>query len=487
MPAGADVEVLDRAGVVITARGHPERAGQPFDPALLSALAGSKEPVEAPGPDRVPRVHALQRVLGRGGEPVIQVVAGLPTSAVIAPVNRIMVLSLVAFVLVAALTLAIAGWAGEVLLARKLRVVIGAARRLSAGDIGSRTHLEPGGGELGDLVHAFDEMAASLERQVAERSRLEEQLRQSQKMEAVGRLAGGVAHDFNNLLTAVLSSARMIENDLPAGHPARQDVAEIISAGERAAALTSQLLAFSRRQRLAPRVIALADVVRGLEQMLRRILGETVRLEVVTHARGEVLADPSQLEQVIVNLVVNARDAMPDGGRLTITVREQEAARPGARPRPVPAGGAARHPLGGRHRPGHGRGDPGPHLRALLHHQGAGEGDRPRPLDGLRDRGPERRGHPRALGAGRRHRVPGLPAAPRRAAPGPAGDDAPAGRGPSAGRRPSCWSRTTTRCGPSPGASCSWPATPSWRHRGQAPPWRSPSATPGPSTCSSPT
>ena len=242
--------------------------------------------------------------------------------------NRITVLSLVAFVLVAALTLAIAGWVGEVLVARKLRVVIGAARRLSAGDIGSRTHLEPGGGELGDLVHAFDEMAASLERQVAERSRLEEQLRQSQKMEAVGRLAGGVAHDFNNLLTAVLSSARMIENDLPAGHPARQDVAEIINAGERAAALTSQLLAFSRRQRLAPRVIALADVVRGLEKMLRRILGETVRLEVVTHARGEVLADPSQLEQVIVNLVVNARDAMPDGGRLTITVSEQEAADP---------------------------------------------------------------------------------------------------------------------------------------------------------------
>jgi signal transduction histidine kinase/CheY-like chemotaxis protein len=326
VPEGAEVEVLDRIGVVITSRGHPERAGQPYDPAHLAALAGTKAPIEFPGPDQVSRVHALQTVLDPSGEPVIQVVAGLPAAAVLGPVNRIMALSLVAFGLVAVLALVAAGWVGEVVLVRQLRVLIGAARRISAGDIGARANIEAGRGELGDLGRAFDDMASSLERQVAERGRLEEQLRQSQKLEAIGRLAGGVAHDFNNLLTAVLSNARMIEDQLPAGHAARQDVAEIITAGERAAALTSQLLAFSRRQRLAPQVIGLADVVWGLEKMLRRILGETVKLEVLTDARGEVLADPSQLEQVIVNLVVNARDAMPDGGRLTITVSEVEAA-----------------------------------------------------------------------------------------------------------------------------------------------------------------
>jgi signal transduction histidine kinase len=324
VPEGASVEVLDRLGVVITSRGHPERAGLPFDPSLLSALARAGAPVEAPGPDKVQRLHALHSVADRGGEPIIQVVVGLPAEVVLGPVNRITVLSLAAFGLVTILALLAAGWAGEVLLVRKLKVVIGAARRLSGGDIGTRTNLRAGRGEFGDLIRAFDEMAASLQRQMAERTQLEEELRHSQKMEAVGRLAGGVAHDFNNLLTAVLSGARMIESDLPADHASRQDVAEIIKAGERAAALTGQLLTFSRRQRVAPRVVALADVVQGLAKLLRRTLGETIKLEVVANARGVVLADPGQLEQVIVNLAVNARDAMPEGGRLTITVDELE-------------------------------------------------------------------------------------------------------------------------------------------------------------------
>ena len=339
LPEGADVQVLDRRGVVITARGHPERAGGLYDPVRLQALVGAGAPIDFPGADGVQRIHALHTVLDHRGEPVIQVVAGLPTAAVLGPVNRITALSLLAFGLVAALALAAAAWAGELLLVRKLKVLIGAARRLSAGEAGARTGLEAGRGELGELIRAFDEMAASLERQVAERSRLEEQLRHAQKMEAVGQLAGGVAHDFNNLLTAILSCARMIENELPDGHAARQDAAEIVKAGERAAALTRQLLAFSRRQRLAPQAIALADVVRDVEKLLKRLLGEAVALEVVTDARGGVWADPGQLEQVIVNLAVNARDAMPRGGRLTITVSELGAAdRAGVSDPGLPAG-----------------------------------------------------------------------------------------------------------------------------------------------------
>ncbi len=158
-------------------------------------------------------------------------------------------------------------------------------------------------------------------RDVGEQRRLEEQLRQAQKMEAVGQLAGGMAHDFNNHLTAIMSFAGFAEGALPEGHPARADLAELQQAAGRAAQLTRQLLAFSRRQVLQPRVIDLGEVVLGLENMLRRVLGEQVALSVqVSPGAGCVRADAGQLEQVIINLCVNARDAMPGGGRLTVAV-----------------------------------------------------------------------------------------------------------------------------------------------------------------------
>jgi len=148
---------------------------------------------------------------------------------------------------------------------------------------------------------------------------LEEQLRHSQKLEAVGQLAGGIAHDFNNLLTAINGYCDLILEDLSPHDSLRTDLLEIRRAGERAATLTRQLLAFSRKQVLEPRVINLNTIVGGMNNMLRRLLGETVELQ--THFQpdlGLVKADPGQLEQVILNLAVNARDAMPEGGKLTI-------------------------------------------------------------------------------------------------------------------------------------------------------------------------
>jgi DNA-binding response OmpR family regulator len=154
---------------------------------------------------------------------------------------------------------------------------------------------------------------------------LEDDLRHAQKMEAVGQLAGGIAHDFNNLLTVIAGETELLSERLEPADPLRRDVAAIAGATERAAALTRQLLAFSRRQLLKPRVLDLNELVASVDAMLRRVIGEDV--ELVTRRSGAAVpveADPSQLEQVVLNLAVNARDAMPDGGRLTIEVSQVE-------------------------------------------------------------------------------------------------------------------------------------------------------------------
>ncbi|MBN1610631.1 MAG: response regulator [Polyangiaceae bacterium] len=153
----------------------------------------------------------------------------------------------------------------------------------------------------------------------SEQEQLQSQLLQAQKLESIGRLAGGVAHDFNNLLSVVLSYAGFALDAVREGDPLRDDLAEIKKAGKRAAALTRQLLAFSRKQLLQPETLSLNSVITGIESMLRRLLGEDVAVEVRLDAPlGSVMADPGQLEQVIMNLAVNARDAMPQGGKLTI-------------------------------------------------------------------------------------------------------------------------------------------------------------------------
>jgi PAS domain S-box-containing protein len=154
---------------------------------------------------------------------------------------------------------------------------------------------------------------------VTERWQLQEQLQQSQKMEAVGQLAGGVAHDFNNVLTAIKSFSELVAIELPEDSPLRSDVKEITAAADRAAALTRHLLAFSRRQMLQPVVLDLNGVVDGVTKLLARLIGVEVHCETaLAPDLGHVLADPMQLEQVVINLAVNARDAMPNGGTLTL-------------------------------------------------------------------------------------------------------------------------------------------------------------------------
>jgi signal transduction histidine kinase/ActR/RegA family two-component response regulator len=156
-------------------------------------------------------------------------------------------------------------------------------------------------------------------------ARSEEQLRHAQKMEAVGRLAGGVAHDFNNVLSVILSYADMIGADLKPGEPLCADIKEIKKAGLRAADLTKQLLAFSRRQVLEARVLDLNQAVAGMERMLRRLLGADVELTTLPGSGlWNIMADAGQVEQVVMNLAVNARDAMPEGGKLTVVTANVE-------------------------------------------------------------------------------------------------------------------------------------------------------------------
>jgi PAS domain S-box-containing protein len=182
------------------------------------------------------------------------------------------------------------------------------------------SHVQPLRGSEGELIGVI---GVALD--ITDRKHLADQLRQAQKMQAVGELAGGVAHDFNNLLMVVKGHAEMLHDHLPQSSPQRSHVEQIQTAAERAASLTAQLLAFSRKQVLQPRVLDLNEVVGGMIQMVSRVIGENIELAFMPGARlGNVKADPSQIEQVVLNLVVNARDAMPQGGRLTIETASVE-------------------------------------------------------------------------------------------------------------------------------------------------------------------
>jgi nitrogen-specific signal transduction histidine kinase len=160
---------------------------------------------------------------------------------------------------------------------------------------------------------------------MTEHNRLEEQLRQAQKMEAVGRLAGGIAHDFNNLMTTIIGNAQLAMNEITKDHPLQEMLTDIRQAGESAASLTRQLLAFSRKQVLSPEVLDLNRVLTDMDRMLKRLIREDIELETVLEPElGLIKGDPGQIEQVIMNLVVNARDAMPQGGKLIIETATRE-------------------------------------------------------------------------------------------------------------------------------------------------------------------
>jgi two-component system cell cycle sensor histidine kinase/response regulator CckA len=215
---------------------------------------------------------------------------------------------------------------------------------------------------------APDDMLARVGHLITRHLEIGDQLRQAQKMEAVGRLAGGVAHDFNNLLTVITGNAEFLRDHFSA-QTVPFELGEIERAVARASALTSKLLTFSRKQVMQPRVIDINSVVSGMEDLLRRLIGEDIQLvTVLASALGRIKAHPSQIEQVVMNLAVNARDAMPKGGRVVIETRNVVLA--ACQIGSLPAGSYVGLSLSDT---GHGMdAEKGQALvRAVLHHQGA--------------------------------------------------------------------------------------------------------------------
>jgi signal transduction histidine kinase/CheY-like chemotaxis protein len=191
-----------------------------------------------------------------------------------------------------------------------------------------------GGDEVAEVTAAFDRMRANLHKTENEQKQLEQRLRQAHKMEAVGRLAGGVAHDFNNLLMIVNGHCELLSDRIPAGEPGRNNVEQIQKAADRAVSMTRQLLAFSRMQVLEPRTIDLNAVIADMGKMLARLIGENIEYAFTPDTRlVSVKADPGQIGQVIMNLVVNSRDAMPHGGNIEVRTRNAVLDRDEARKR----------------------------------------------------------------------------------------------------------------------------------------------------------
>ena len=281
----------------------------------------------------------------------------------------------------------------------------------------ARQNAEPVALTVAGLRGLGDAAVLLLLKDNSEEAKLKRQIAQATKMQVVGQLAGGVAHDFNNILTAIIGHCDLMLMRHTPGDSDYDDIQQIKSNSNRAAGLTRQLLAFSRQQTLRPQVLQLPDVVSEVSHLLKRLLGETVKL-VVKHGRdlGPVRADPGQLEQVIVNLAVNARDAMAPkgGGTLTIqtyAVRADQVAELGSEILPVAdysalsvtdtgSGIAAKRARQG--------------VRAVLHDQGNRQGHRARPVDGLRHRQAVGRLHLRRFEGRRRHPLRHLPAGPPR-------------------------------------------------------------------------
>jgi signal transduction histidine kinase/CheY-like chemotaxis protein len=324
---GKQVLLVDRDGMVLVA---PQEKG--WTVAAGESIAQSELFRFAAAADRAP-FHEMKNAEGRtqvwavarspsARDAGLYVMVGLSKDGLVAAANR-RVYEDLAMLAVASLLLLAGVWLLATLgVGRQVGRLAAMARRLGLGDLSARIPEPHPGGELGGLMTLLNGTAESLERQRADIDELNQKLGQSQKMEAMGQLTGGVAHDFNNLLTVILGNAEYLAEKLAANRELHKIADSIATAAERGSDLTRSLLAFARKQPLMPQNIDIGQKILGMEQLLRRTLGEHIECEfLLDRDMWQASVDPGQLASALLNLVLNARDAMPQGGRLTVEVR----------------------------------------------------------------------------------------------------------------------------------------------------------------------
>jgi signal transduction histidine kinase len=321
------VLLVDRKGTVLVApqaKGWSEPAGASIANSNLFrfASAANREPFhemrDAEGRTQVWAVARSPSIRDAG----LYVMVGLSKDGLVAAANRRLYEDL-AMLAVASLLLLAGVWLLATLgVGRQVGRLAAMARKLGLGDLSARIPTPHPRGELGGLMTLLNGTAESLERQRAAIDELNQKLSQSQKMEAMGQLTGGVAHDFNNLLTVILGNAEYLAEKLAANRELHRIADSIATAAERGSDLTRSLLAFARKQPLMPMEIDIGQKILGMEQLLRRTLGEHIECEFqLDPDLWQASVDPGQLTSALLNLVLNARDAMPQGGKLTVEVR----------------------------------------------------------------------------------------------------------------------------------------------------------------------
>jgi signal transduction histidine kinase/CheY-like chemotaxis protein len=310
--SGSGLALLDRTGAVIVKQPETEWFAERLDRADVEAMADrTVMHVVRPGPDGRERHYAMAWV---GGRRDMLAVAGLVEDATVGTAGAGFLTALLILVGGGVLAAGLAFVFAERQIGRPIVQLVQGARRLATGDLTVRTGISSGAAELRELSASFDQMAATLQDR-------ERRARESQRLEAIGQLAGGLAHDFNNMLTVILGFSHALQRTVDDAE-SRENINEIIGAAERAGNLTTQLLAFARRQVLQPRPMLLNETVAQMGTMLRQVIGEDVTMVTLLGPdAGVVQADPSQMEQILLNLVLNARDAMPRGGTLKIETR----------------------------------------------------------------------------------------------------------------------------------------------------------------------
>jgi signal transduction histidine kinase/ActR/RegA family two-component response regulator len=321
---GASLVLFDRKGAVY-ARSH----GPDALPDESASLAGSalhqfalRHAEAASGEMADPGGSTHVWALADGAalqEAGLRLAAGAPKSSLLATANRRFGEDLALLAGLALLLFVVVWFFAEIVLRRQIVRSTRMARQLAEGDLSARIEPPLPRGELGELMVRLNQAAESLQHQRDDIAKLNARLMQSQRLEAVGQLTGGVAHDFNNLLTVVLGNAELLAEQAEDGSDQRLLAEMIVSAAQRGAGLTQQLLAFARKQALSPKPLDVNQLIAQMDPLLRRTLGEHIEIELIRAAGlWQAMVDQGQLENALLNLCLNARDAMPKGGRLTV-------------------------------------------------------------------------------------------------------------------------------------------------------------------------